>query len=291
MLRTFLRGVSLLIALSMLVFGISEWAPGDSVSALRMNPEYSPETLEAVRARLGLRESWGVRYGQWLGSVLEGDLGRSLAYEMPVTALLRSRWEATARLNGVSTLFSWALALPLGCWLASQTRGGVRLLSHSLGAFVLAFPEILLALLGLWWFGGGSALPYAVLAAGAVPVLTVHVSRYTGAALRESAVVASRLHGIGGARLWWSYILPLAAAPLLSLAGLSFGSVLSASLVVESVLEVPGLGSLLLEAIQARDTPVIAAVTGLAGTLLVGANVGADLLRRMLDPRLRRATW
>jgi peptide/nickel transport system permease protein len=67
--------------------------------------------------------------------------------------------------------------------------------------------------------------------------------------------------------------------------------VLSASLFVESVLEVPGLGSLLLEAIHARDTPVIAAVTGVAGALLVAANVGADMLRRLLDPRLRRAAW
>jgi ABC-type dipeptide/oligopeptide/nickel transport system permease component len=217
MIRTVLRGVSLLAALSWLVFAISEWAPGDSVSLLRMSPEYSPATLEAVRSRLGLAESWGARYGQWLGSVLAGDFGRSLTYEIPVAALLRGRWEATARLNAISTLAAWALALPLGCWLASRSRGWARLLSESFGAIVLALPEMLLALLGLWWFGGGGVLPYAVLTLGALPVLTSHVSRCAGSALRESAVEASRLHGIRGLRLWWSYILPLAAPPLISL--------------------------------------------------------------------------
>jgi peptide/nickel transport system permease protein len=97
------------------------------------------------------------------------------------------------------------------------------------------------------------------------------------------------LYRIRGFRLWTSYVLPLAAAPLVALAGLSFGTLLSASLLVEAALSYPGIGSLMLDAIQARDTAVAAAVTAIAGFALLSANLLADVALRWLDPRNQQA--
>lgn len=278
------RAATLLAVLSLFTFAIAEWTPGDYLSTLRLSPEISPETLEAMRRRLGLNQGWLGRYLSWAASAMTGDFGLSLAYGVPVSGLLSDRMGATLRLNLTSTAAAWLGALILGSWAARQ-GGFIARAANLAQALLLGVPEILLALVGLWWFGGIAALPYVVLALGVLPVLTIHVRTSVSDALAAPSVTAARLHGIQGARLWWSYVYPLAAPPLLSLAGLSLGGLLSASLLVEAALEVPGLGSLLLDSIQARDTAVVAAIVAIAGITLIASNLAADLLRRSLDPR------
>lgn len=281
------RAISLLLALSLLTFALSEWTPGDYLSTQRLNPELSPATIEAMRARSELDQPWLVRYKNWCRSALAGDFGDSVAYGVPVRQLLRDRWAATFRLNAVATGLAWMIAFLVGSWAAARAGGAVDWATRAAQALLLGLPELVLALLGLWLWGGRAELPCAVLTLGALPVLAIHVRAGMRAALAEPSVEAARLHGIQGIRLWWSYILPLAAAPLISLAGLSVGGLLSASLLVEAALEVPGLGSLLLDAIQARDTTVVAAVVAWSGALLAMANLAADTGRRAFDPRLR----
>lgn len=283
------RGITLLAALSLITFFLSDWIPGDYLSTLRMNPDLSPATIEAMRARTDLDQPWWVRYRSWCYSAAHGDFGTSLAYGIPVRQLLTDRLPATLQLNLASILLAWLTAILLGSAAARYAESPLDWLVRTTQALLLGLPEILLALAGLWLFGPTRALPYAVLTLGALPVLTVHVRSSVRAALTDPAVQAAAQHGIGGARLWWSYILPLAAAPLISLAGLSFGGLLSASLLVEATLSVPGLGSLLLDAIQARDTAVVAAVVALSGVTLVAANLAADAARHALDPRLAGA--
>jgi peptide/nickel transport system permease protein len=239
-----------------------------------------------MRASTDLDQPWWVRYRHWCYSAVRGDFGTSVAYGVPVRQLLADRLPATLQLNLISTLLAWLTALLLGGLAARHPSSPLDWLVRSSEALLLGLPEILLALVGLWLFGPATLLPYAVLTLGALPVLTAHVRSSVRAALNDPSVPSAAQHGIAGARLWWSYILPLAAAPLLSLAGLSFGGLLSASLLIEATLSVPGLGSLLLDAIHARDTAVVAAVVALSGVTVVVANFAADLARHALDPRL-----
>lgn len=280
-----LRTATLLGALAIITFGLADWVPGDYLSAMRADPTLSAGTIEAMKERSGLDRPVWVRFGRWCQSTIQGDFGISLSYGVPVRTLISERLPATLSLNLVSTVAAWIAALFLGAFAAQLAGGwidnGVRLLQ----AILTAVPEIILALVGLWLFGGGSILPYAVLTLGSLPLLTVHARASIAAALGHGAVRSARRHGIAGWRLWWSYVLPIAAPPLISLAGLSVGGLLSASLLVEAALGVPGIGTLLREAIQSRDTPVVAALTGLSGAMLVAANLAAEFARRFLDPR------
>jgi peptide/nickel transport system permease protein len=159
----------------------------------------------------------------------------------------------------------------------------------ALQAWLSGTPDLLVALAAIWLWGGQPWIPYAVLTIGTLPTLLVHTRSAIASALAHDSVKAARLYRIRGFRLWTSYVLPLAAAPLVALAGLSFGTLLSASLLVEAALSYPGIGSLMLDAIQARDTAVAAAVTAIAGFALLSANLLADVALRWLDPRNQQA--
>ncbi|MBL8229351.1 MAG: ABC transporter permease [Bryobacterales bacterium] len=283
-----LRTFFLMAFLSLLTFTLAETAPGDYLDTLRLNPEASRETVEAARIRLGLDRPWWERYGRWCASVLRGDFGESMTYGMPVSRLLADRLPNTLLLNFAATLTAWLLAAGLG-WLAARHSGGITdLLLLVSNTIFVALPELVIALLGLWMFGNFAALPWVVLTLGALPGPVVHFREALQGAVSHPSVESARMLGIRGTRLWWSYVLPLAAAPLLPVIGLSFGGLLSASLLVEAALSWPGLGTLLLDAIQSRDTAVVAAVVALSGGLLLLANLGAEMARAALDPRLRR---
>lgn len=280
-----LRAATLLGALAAVTFSIAEWVPGDYLSVMRADPTLSAVTIEAMTERSGLDRPWWVRFGQWCVSAVQFDFGLSLSYGVPVRRLIAERLPATLVINLVSTVAAWIAALILGALAARDPSGWADKAVGLLQAILTAIPEIILALAALWLFGGGSILPYAVLTLGSLPMLTVHARASLASALSNGAVRSARLHGITGWQLWSRYVLPIAAPPLITLAGLSVGGLLSASLLVEAAFEVPGLGTLLRDAIQSRDTPVIAAVTALSGAALVTANLAAEFARRALDPR------
>jgi len=316
--RRLLHGLFVLVGVSMLSFVFSQLAPGDYYSELRMDPRISAQTVEALRARSGLHQSFPVQYAAWIGSVLHGDFGYSLAYHGPVAPLLWERIKGTLLLTATATLFSWLIALPLGIWNATHrgtwrdTAGGAAL------AVLLAIPDLLLAILFLvmaaqtgWFPTGGMrspdfasfsnagkmwdvvrhlALPVAVLALGMLPVLVRHVRSAMAEALDSPFALAARAHGIPRGRLLFRHLLPAAANPLVSLFGFSLGTLLSASLLIEVVMGWPGLGPLFLDAIMARDFAVVLAVVMLSTTFLVVGNLFADLAIYGLDPRIRTAT-
>lgn len=318
LLRSLLRSLLLLGVLSLATFALAELAPGDYAAEMRLDPRLSGESLEALRQRFGLDRSWGERYLAWLGSVLRGELGYSFAHQVPVAALLKPRLGATLLLAGSATLMAWLVALGLGT-AAAMRPGGVADRLLSLGsALLLALPELLLVLLllalasssGLFPLGGlrsldaetlgfGATLldrlhhlllPALALAASLLPTLLRHVRGAMREALNEPSQQAARGHGIGWARRLVSYVLPTAATTLLPLAGLSFGGLLSSSMLVEIVFAWPGIGPLFLDAILARDLHVATAVLLAAGLLLAAGNAFADLALLQLDPRRRGGT-
>lgn len=281
-----LRSLSLLLALLFLTFALVQLAPGDYLTGFEAGATLSADTQTRLRERLGLNDSLTARAFFWLSSVLRGECGISLQYELPVCPLLAPRFITTLQLNLVSTAFAWLLALALAVVPALHPRGWVDRCLRISASLLLGLPELLLALLGLWAFGFHPLLPFGVLTAGSLPVLWIHLRYSLSGAVSHPSVRAARAMGIAGLPLWQHYIWPLAAPPLLPLAGLSFGRVLSASLLVEAALGVPGLGPLVLEAVAARDAALLAPSVAAAGLVLMLAMQLAQWGQRRIDPRL-----
>jgi peptide/nickel transport system permease protein len=307
--RRLLHGLLLLVGVSVLSFVFAELAPGDYFSELRNDPRVLPETVAALRAQSGLDRPLPVRYAAWVASVLRGDFGYSLAYNSPVGPLLWRRVRATLLLTGTATFLAWLIALPLGIWSATARGTWGDSVSRVVLSFLLAVPDLLIALVFLMlavetgYFPTGGmvspgvlrvqdvawhlALPVAVLVLGMLPTLVRHVCASMAEVLDSPFALSARAQGIPRQRLLFRHLLPAAANPLISLAGFSLGTLLSASLLIEVVMGWPGLGPLFLEAIMARDFAVVLAVVILSASFLVAGNLLADILLYRMDPRIR----
>ena len=311
--RRLLHAVFLLIAISVLAFAISQCAPGNFLDDLKVNPQISPQTIDALRTQYGLNEPLRVRYFRWMKSFVRGDFGYSLSYNIPVSQLLWGRMRNTLFLGNMSMLIAWGLALPMGIWSAGKATTWLDRVCSWLSILLLATPELALALFlilmaahfGTLPTGGMTSsspetglmaasdilrhliLPAAALALPAVPLLFRHVRTAMLEALNSPFIHAAKGHGIAEMRLLLRHALPVALNPLISLFGLSLATLVSGSFLVEVITGWPGLGPLFLQAIYSRDSQVVMAVVMLFSVFLIAANVIADLLIYAADPRVR----
>jgi len=315
LLRRVLHGVVVLVAVSILSFLLLHLAPGDFFAEMRLSPQIAPGTVDALRAQYGLDQSLPVQYGLWLRSVSKGEFGYSFAYNQPVSALLWPRVRNTLLLNTVALVIAWLLAVALGTWAAARPGKWEDRLCAVASSALLVIPDLMLALALLmlavrtrWFPAGGMVaidftdlsacskvkdlgahlfLPATVIVLGTFPLLYRHVRSSVSESLALPFVQAARGYGIRRNQLLFRQALPAAANPLVSLLGLSFGTLLSASLLVEVVLGWPGLGPMLLESILARDVYVVIAVVLLSAALVIFGSLFADILLYWSDPRIR----
>jgi peptide/nickel transport system permease protein len=313
--RRLFHSIFLLLGISLLSFVFLQLAPGSFFDEMRLNPQISRQTVAQLSRQYGLDRPLPARYFSWLKAASKGDLGVSFAYNVPVAPLLWTRARNTLILTGLAMALSWMIALPLGV-----VSGGVRhrWIDHAttlLTSMLMVTPDLLLALGLLWlalrthWFHAGGMLslrsanadewvqfkdlaqhlfaPVVVLVLGSLPILLRHTRAAMVEALQRPHVQAARSLGIPYFRILFRHALPAAAAPLISLAGLSVASLLSTSLLIEVVMNWPGLGPLLLEAIQARDVYVVIGAVMFSALFLVGGMLLADFLLFLVDPRIR----
>jgi peptide/nickel transport system permease protein len=305
-----------LFGVSVLAFLLSDLAPGQYFDEMRLNPQISATTLAALRAEYGLNRPLPVRYWLWLRSVGRGEFGVSTAYNTPVWPLLKSRAQNTLVLTLTCLFCSWFIAIPTGVLLAARAgRWEDRLSAYALTC-LLATPEILvgLALLAFALRGhrfptGGMhalasaemgpweqakdlllhlVLPVAALMAGALPVLIRHVRSSVLEVLHSPFIMAARGYGISRSRILLRHALPAAANPLISLLGLSIGTLLSGSLLIEVIMSWPGVGPLLLEAVLERDLYIVIAAVMFSTLFLTAGSLMADALLYVVDPRIRK---
>ncbi len=316
LIRRAFHGIVLLFGISVLSFLLAQLAPGDFLAEMRLNAQISPETVAALRAQYGLDRPLVARYLSWSRSVLRGDLGFSFAYNSPVGPLLWPRVRNTLVLTVTSMVFAWLIALLLGIAGAARPRGWVDRACAVGSSTLLAVPDLVLALgflllalkTGLFPTGGmfsvgfeglplwarardlawHLSLPCAVLVLGTLPVLVRHLRAAMIETFDEPFVRTALAHGIPRRRVLWRQVLPAAANPLISLFGISIGTLLSSSLLVEIIMSWPGLGPLTLEAIFARDIHLVIGSIMVSTVCLVGGNLCADLLLYAVDPRIRK---
>lgn len=310
------RTLLLMFGVSVLAFIMIDMAPGKYLEEMKLNPQISPNTLAAIRAEYGLDRPLPVRYLLWLSSAVRGEFGFSFAYNSPVWPLLRVRATNTLILTVTALLFSWVIAIPVGTLAATNAGRWPDRVSAFSTTFFLATPDILIGLalltfaLHTRWFPAGGMhtlvatemnlpsraqdlarhlfLPAAALTAGMLPMLIRHVRSATLDVLNSSFIAAARGHGIPQGRILFRHVLPAAANPLISLLGVSVGTLLSGSLLIEVIMSWPGVGPLLLQAVLERDVYIVIAAIMFSTLFLITGNLTADALLYVADPRIRK---
>lgn len=298
-----------------LTFAIVHLAPGDPVD-LMVQPDMSRADIAQLRQALGLDRPILVQYRDWMGATLRGDLGVSLSQQRPVATILRETIPMTLRLSLLALLLHYTVGTVLGV-IAATRRGSnagratdvAGLVLYSIPTFWLGLMLQLLFAYQLRWLpsGGAPQLDFAWSHAGpwlvenlrhtALPLFVLGISGTAGVArfmrgsmletLHEDFVRTARSKGLPPRVVFWKHALRNAAIPLVTLIGLGLPFVLSGAMATEVVFGWPGMGRLTVDAIFARDYPVILATTMISATLVVLGNLLADIGYSLVDPRIR----
>jgi len=284
-----------------LVFTLLHLIPGDPVEAM-LGDRAQVSDVVALRHSLGLDRPLVEQYVRYLNGLVHGDLGASLRSRASVASLLAQRWPATLELAAASLILALAVAIPLGV-LAATRRGApadrvvrwAALLGTSLPSLWLGPLLILLFGVGLDWLPisgrAGTAsiiLPALTLSCGIAALLMRMVRAAVSEELAKPYVLAARARGVSRSRAVWLHALRNALLPILTVLGLQCGALLAGAVVVETVFSWPGLGRLLVEAIQWRDYPVVQGAVLLIALSYVLVNLMTDLLCAWADPRMRQ---
>lgn len=320
--RRVLHAVLLLWAVLTITFLLLHAAPGDPSTVL-IPPSASAADIARERARLGLDEPLVVQYARWGGGILKGDLGESFTYHRPVLAVLGDALPISLALGAASLLLTFVIGVAVGGYQASRRGRPVDGVLTVVSTAAYAAPSFWLALLLVAVFTYGAArwglppwlrLPafgvrdpsgdargiaavLDVLRHAVLPVATLAavgaagVARYARTILADVSgagfVRTARAKGASAARVQLHHVLPNAAPPLVVLFALSLPGVLAGSVFVETVFAWPGMGRLMVNAITARDYPLVMGAAAIYAAAVIGANLAADLALPLMDPRMR----
>jgi peptide/nickel transport system permease protein len=320
MLTTFVRralaGLAVVVGVVTLMFFLLRMAPGDP-ALLLVGPTASAEQLAAQRKALGLDRPLPEQYVTWLGSFLRGDWGNSIATGRPVRAMISAAWPATVSLVGLSLILSYLAGIIVGAIQA--TRGGrldttLSVVTVTLFAVPGYWLGLMLVMVFTYWARalpafGAAGLDAEFLSGGgrvidrlrhlALPLTTLTLigmggtARYVRGAMldvRNSPHVAiARAKGLAPLQVTMRHVLRNALVPVLTLLGLSLPALFSGAVCIEAIFAWPGVGRIMVEAVGARDYPVIMAATAVSAALVVAGNLLAEALTAWADPRLRVA--
>jgi peptide/nickel transport system permease protein len=295
----------LVTVLTFLAFNL---IPGDPAQLI-LGTEATPESLAELHARLGLDKSLPVRYFSWLGGLLRGDMGISLQYSKPVSALIFERLPVTAWLAGLALVFILLLSFPAGVLSAKSSQSFFGRFLDSLTVLNLALPNFFIGILCIWVLGlvlhlftpGAYVdyrqnfqgfLRYLIFPALAIALPNAAVIakflRTSILAEKNSGYVATaKSKGLSDNAILLRHVLKNALIPAITLFGMTIAEVFSGSILIEQVYSLPGIGRLLISAVNSRDFPLMESLVVYIAFLVTVANFAADLLKRAADPRMK----
>jgi len=283
-----------------MVFLLAHIVPGDPVQQM-LGEGARAEDLQQLRHALGLDQPLAVQYGRYLSGVMRGNLGESFRFQQPVLRVVASHYPATLELAVVALFVCAAIGIPAGM-LAAQRRG--RATDHAIGVFTLfglsvpnfALGPVLILIFSvvLGWLpvsgrGGIShlILPAITLGAALAAILTRMVRTSVIEELSSDYVRTARAKGLSDAAVLFRHAFRNALIPILTILGLQFGTLLAGTIVTESIFSWPGVGRLAVQAIQARDYPLLQGCILLIAVSYVAVNLLTDLIYALIDPRVR----
>ena len=308
-LRRLLGVAGVMLGMSLLIFGIVHLLPGNVAYAI-LGEYATPAAVAALEAKLGLTDPLAVQYWHWLSGMLRGDFGDSVVMSRPAAGLIAEALARSALLAGPALALVAFGGVALGLHAATH-RGSVADAVLTLGQFVLiAIPEFFWAIVAVllfaswlnWLPATGYApltevgvlrwaahlvLPVAVLSLG----LLAHISRLTRSSLLDVLasryVLAARARGLPERRVLWRHAVPNALMPAITVLAIDAGLLIGGIVVAETVFAYPGLGRMLVFAIDHHDLPLLQAGMMVVTAIYAGANLAADLLYAVLNPRIR----
>ncbi|KPH79557.1 MULTISPECIES: ABC transporter permease [Bosea] len=312
LLRRMLIAIPSLLGISLILFTVLALAPGDPFSEMATNPNVPPEVREALRASFGLNDPIMVRYLRWLSNMVQGDWGFSFASRIDVDQLILQRVPTTLFVVGSSQILALCIALPVGIYAATrpysvfdQVANTLAFVGFSLPTFFTGLLLILIFSVTLDWFPfvyrsdlaatgwrwywemfRQAIMPITVLGLFQAASYTRYVRSAVLDVIRLDYVTTARAKGLGEKTVTLRHITRNALIPVVTLVALQMPAVFGGAIVTEQIFRIPGIGSLLIDAILANDTPVIMAVTFVFACLVVLFNLIADLLYGWLDPRI-----
>lgn len=283
-----------------LVFFLIHLVPGDPVEVM-LGESARPADREALRASLGLDQPLLVQFGQYLGNVVQLDFGTSLHSKRPIVDILAERIPATLELAIAALFVAIVIAFPLGVIAAVRKDSGwdhgamaVSLLGVSIPNFLMGPLLILFFAVGLGWFPvsgreGFSSLilPAITLGTAMAAILSRMVRATLLEVLDEDYIRTARAKGLAPRVIIWRHALRNALLPVITLLGLQLGALLAGAVITEAVFSWPGIGQLIIEAIQGRDYPIVQACVLLISLSYVLVNTLTDLAYGWFDPRVR----
>jgi peptide/nickel transport system permease protein len=314
LLKRILNMIPLIIGITFLSFLVMSLVPGDFLSNLKMNPSISPEVIKEMQAQFGLNQPFLVRYCKWLWAVIHLNLGISMTYRVSVISLIGSRAFNTVILAATSMLFAWAVAIPIGIVVAVRQNSILdRVLSFlaffgmSVPNFFLAFLMMYLALKTGWFPVGGTfspfysqlglwgriadrinhlILPVIVLGTAGMASL-MRLMRSQILEIKNSDFVrTARAKGLSERVVIYKHVLRNALNPFITMAGYSLADLLGGAALVEAVMNLQGLGLLLLDAVRSLDIYLVMGSVLMGTVLLLVGNLLADIALVAVDPRV-----
>jgi peptide/nickel transport system permease protein len=326
LIRRLIFAVVLVFLSSVLSFAILKASPGSTGGQQFTDPRVSREYLEAQKRLFGQDRPPVTQYLNWLGvgrlfdheeppGLLQGDLSQSIMYKQPVAKVIAPRLRDTLILNLVTLLFTWMIALPLGIWAAVKQY---KLPDKVLSAFSFAgmsAPGFFMALLILWIFAshyrllppGGLrsidhdqmsawgrfvdyvvhlVVPVIVLTFGALASIQRIMRGNMLEVLREQYITTARAKGLPENKVIYKHALRNAINPLITILGFEFAALFGGAALLENVINFPGMGQLILEALRAKDQAVVMASFLIGSVMLVLGNLLAEVLLAWVDPRV-----
>lgn len=316
MIRRALAGLAVVIGVVTLMFFLLRLAPGDP-ALLLVGPTASQEQIAAQRKSLGLDRPLPEQYATWLGRFVRGDWGTSIATGRPVAGMISTAWPATVRLVGLSLLLSYLLGVVVGAIQAA--RGGrldtiLSVVTVTLFALPGYWLGLMLVMAFTYWARALPAFGAAGLDADflsgwgqvvdrlrhlALPLATLTLigiggtARFVRGAMLDVKgaphVAIARAKGLSPGQVTLRHVLRNALIPVLTLLGLSLPALFSGAVFIEAIFAWPGVGRIMVQAVGARDYPVIMAATAVSAILVIAGNLLAEALAAWADPRLRTA--
>lgn len=299
-----LQIIIVLFGISFFTFSLTYLSPGDPAEIMLTECGHipTPELLAQTRAELGLDKPFVEQYGSWCYSVLQGDMGKSYSLKILVTEKIRQAFLPTLNLSLLALFFMLIISLPLGMLAAVKkdkwqdyivrmfTFIGISIPSFWLGLIFLSIFGVMLK----WVSVSGGKTDFKSMILPALTIALAMSSKYTRQVrhifleeLEKSYVAGARMRGIKETVILWRHVLPNAMLPLITLLGLSLGSLLGGTAVVEIIYNWPGMGTMAIKAISYRDYPLIQAYVLLIALIYLIVTMLVDFSYKYLDSRIK----
>jgi peptide/nickel transport system permease protein len=277
------QSVVSMFVVSIVVFALVRLS-GDPIQIM-MPAEATQKDIELMRASLGLDRPWPVQYWRFISRAVQGDFGRSVRFRRPAMDLIAERYGATLELGGLAVFIVIVVALPVGVYSAVRRGSTLDYVGRAFAALGQAVPPFWLGLVLVLIFGvllrllptSGRGTPLHVLLPG------ITLGWFAVAGLMR----LTRSKGLPERQVIWKHAFKNAALPVVTFAALLFVALLNGSIIVETVFGWPGLGLLVIEAVDSRDYPIVQAVVLCLSAMYIGVNLLVDVLYAYLNPKIR----